>query len=84
MSDIIAAERCPTCDRRLASLADYAVRRACEDSGGACLCPRDCCWLLVGGGCSQPPIDWRARALAAEAKAALAGFRWSPSPSETE
>ena len=65
MTDPIAAERCPTCDRRLATPAEVAAGEVCEAEAGPCLCPRDCCWLLMGG-CSGERVDWRARALAAE------------------
>ena len=58
--------RCHACDRRLATAADY-LTEACPvcDAGDPCP-PHDAlCWSSFGTRCTA--IDWRGRALAAEA-----------------
>ena len=58
--------RCHACDRRLATAADYPTE-ACPvcDAGDPCP-PHDAlCWSSFGTRCTA--IDWRGRALAAEA-----------------
>ena len=59
--------RCHACDRRLATAADY-LTEACPvcDAGDPCP-PHDAlCWSSFGTRCTA--IDWRGRALAAEAR----------------
>ena len=61
--------RCHACDRRLATAADY-LTEACPvcDAGDPCP-PHDAlCWSSFGTRCTA--IDWRGRALAAEAEVA--------------
>ena len=59
----MTTDRCPTCDKPRAG--DVAVSHA-----GGCTCPGclSVCWLDWGVLCE--PVDWRARALAAEAELA--------------
>lgn len=54
-------DRCQACDRPLATQADYATTREGER--------RDLCWRAWNHGmrCDNEPIDWRTRALEAEA-----------------
>ena len=58
------ATRCPRCDREVATDADRAHPEGCA-------CPRcvSVCWDSEFGGCQA--VDWRARALAAEAELRL-------------
>lgn len=57
-------DRCPTCDRPLATRADSLNPALNPDDGEGtdALCWRN--WY-VGNACPNPPVDWRARALAA-------------------
>ena len=66
--------RCHACDRRLATAADYPTE-ACPvcDAGDPCP-PHDAlCWSSFGTRCTA--IDWRGRALAAEALLGAAAAR---------
>lgn len=56
------SDRCPSCDAPLARDADVAARAAGDVADNDVLC-----WSL-GGRCVRESVDWRARALAAEAK----------------
>ena len=67
MTEIGTEERCPTCDQIRAQLDDYAAWRAC-DGGATCLCPLDRCWAPMHSACTGERVDWRARALTAEAE----------------
>ena len=59
--------RCPTCDRPRATQTDFD---ACNDDCSCDRC-RTLCWSRWNAGecCHNEPIDWRARALAAESRA---------------
>jgi len=82
MSDPIAAERCPTCDRRRVSLAEIDTALDC-DHGLACVCPRDHCWSPLTGECvGRLRMHWRDRALAAEAERDEWAGRYSAMASE--
>ena len=50
-------DRCETCDREIATLADWEA----DQTEGLCA------WGSVPGCCGGPRMDWRARAIAAEA-----------------
>lgn len=55
--------RCPACDRPLATQADYDATGEGERT--------DLCWRAWNNDrCMHPPVDWRARALAAEERIA--------------
>lgn len=60
--------RCEQCDKQLATEADYN-RPGHGDDGDGCECA-ECCALCWGDPfvCAQDAVDWRARALAAEAR----------------
>ena len=59
-------ERCPVCDAVLATEADYD---ASHTRGLPQTRIAELCWSVVfGSRCISPPVDWRARALAAEAE----------------
>ena len=60
------ANRCERCDREFATDDDYDT----HDYGG-CKCDRcrSLCWSRFGSECI--PVDWRARALSAEAECDL-------------
>lgn len=67
----MSLDRCPDCDAPLATAADGAIHDAL---GGDCEGPAHArclalCWP-EGGACIREPMDWRARALAAEAREA--------------
>jgi hypothetical protein len=65
-------ERCPVCDTPLASEAD--LRRAQDAAPGDDYHWRgELCWAPWGQDrrCSRKPVDWRARALVAEARLAV-------------
>lgn len=53
-------QRCPDCDAPLARETDRNEHGDHPAAGYIC-------WRL-GGPCRRPPVDWRARALAAEAE----------------
>ncbi len=59
-------DRCHTCDRPLASTEDWEHVKACQDH--ACTHGVGLCW----GDYACEPVDWRARALKAEAELAAA------------
>lgn len=56
--------RCHSCDRPLATQADY------DAHPDGCMCPRcvALCWRAWTTECLGQPVDWRARALKAEAE----------------
>lgn len=58
------ADRCPDCDATLATQADYDA----HPDGCECERCRSLCWRVYESAwCSRPPVDWRERALSAEA-----------------
>jgi hypothetical protein len=57
----VPEERCPDCDRPMATRADF------ENHPENCQHCWTLCWREYHDGCVAPRVDWRARALAAEA-----------------
>lgn len=61
-----STDRCPVCDAVLATDADFDASRT---RGLPQARIAELCWSVVfGSRCIRPPVDWRARALAAEAR----------------
>ena len=56
---------CHECDRPLATKADDARHDGIDCDGHTCWCVEKC-WNGLAGRCEAEPVDWRARALAAE------------------
>ncbi len=70
---------CKDCDLPLAYDADLDACPCTGDGRGCPTCSR-LCWLNFNPACTNVPIDWRARALAAEAALAAAGATPPPVP----
>ena len=56
----MSAERCERCDLPRATAEQWETMRGGEGA--------DLCWATDGLRCVGEPVDWRARALAAEAR----------------
>ena len=65
------ADRCHVCDRPIATAAQW------RDHGSGCECAAcvAACWDTGTAGCASWPVNWRERALAAEARERDAAHR---------
>ena len=60
------SDRCPTCDRLLATREAWGHIRSCQEED--CHEYRDMCFSDAGLRCIHPPVDWRARYIESETR----------------